>query len=180
MGGFFYMLNMNYIVIKTISDLQKILEAPILINNNTLGINEEIQQNMWIVEVDYLFAKDINLADLMNFFSTLLATRQFQLGKEKTLSKTLFYLWFDEQAMQLRFNFISINNATLPFECQLNKVNSAAIILENYLMAIHRNNSEDDTIEFINQNFNVNDSEDDYILNLYEEIISPNQDDCKQ
>ena len=54
----------------------------------------------------------------------------------------IYYLWFDEQAGQLRFNFINSNHDKLPFGCKLVFVDSEKEIIDdflnsNYLDGIH-------------------------------------------
>ena len=45
----------------------------------------------------------------------------------------LYYLWFDEQAGQLRFNFINSNHDKLPFRCKLVFVDSEKEIIDDFL-----------------------------------------------
>ena len=45
----------------------------------------------------------------------------------------IYYLWFDEQAGQLRFNFINSNHDKLPFGCKLVFVDSEKEIIDDFL-----------------------------------------------
>ena len=45
----------------------------------------------------------------------------------------LFYVWFDWQAAQLRFNFISDYNSNLLFGCKIETIDNIKPIIEEFL-----------------------------------------------
>lgn len=163
---------MNFLEINKLFDLQQILNEHFLITGKKSLIEKETYHNMWGITINDSLIKKIQLSDYKEFLSKLLQIRRKQLLQIDPCFTAVFYLWFDKQAMQLRFNFISGCNLSLPFNCKLNMVNSATPILKDFITTIRKYDSEQDIIEFLEpyEDFD-NTTEDDLILDVYVELI---------
>lgn len=163
---------MNYITINKLSDLKNILEESIYISGNQSLIEEETDHNMWALTFSDTLIKKLEVKDLEKFLSELLKKRSLQVTSIDPKLIATFYLWFDKQALQLRFNLISDENVTLPFDCKLNLSSSPEPIF-NDLIAIGRQVAiEGDIVEFFEPSQDFNDkTEEEYMLNVYVQII---------
>jgi len=158
---------MNYARIRCLSDLQNILEAKIFIISKSSLMYEELAENAWGIMFDENLIPRMHLEDFQDFMTRLLRRRSEQIA-QLAIPITL-YLWFDEQALQLWFNFLSGRDATLPFGCRLNKVNSSDVIFEKYLNTMRQIVTEGNKIEYfdIAEDFDDNDGEEEYVLDVY-------------
>ena len=67
------------------------------------------------------------------FLSQLLRKHQAQLNQIDSHQSATFYLWFDEQALQLRFNLLFGSDLTLPFRSKINVIDSPNPILKDFI-----------------------------------------------
>lgn len=122
---------MNIIEIQNVNDLQNILHTDILITQNVTMLEEELNYNMWCM---YLAKNsEITLHNLLDFFETLFKQRSQQIAQSSITSPITFYMWFDEMALQLRFNFISGCSQELPFSGSIELVDKPDKIINNFL-----------------------------------------------
>lgn len=124
---------MSHYCIQKLSDLDFILNDEIMLFGNINSIDEEIYHNMWIIDIEREFCKKIALQDLTMFIKNLLQNRSLQVESKYPGAKATFYLWYDPQSIQFRFNILSGENITLPFGCKLNILNSYETILQKFL-----------------------------------------------
>jgi len=85
-----------------------------------------------------------------------------------------FYLWFDKQALQLRFNIVSGSNVSLPFGCKINRVHSPEFILKDFISTTHEIAAHGETIEFLEPGEDLDDDngQQEYTLDVYVEILN--------
>jgi hypothetical protein len=129
---------MSHYVIQKLIDFDFILNDEITLFGNTNSIKEEIYHNMWIIDIDNDFAKKITLPDLSKFLTELLENRSQQVQEKYPTLKATFYLWYDAQSVQLRFNILSGENIRPPFGCSINILESPLPILQTFLDDIQR------------------------------------------
>lgn len=120
-------------VIKKISDLDHIINDTVTLFGRNDAIKEEIYHNMWSLGFDYDFVKKMTAQDLTFFLVRVLEQRSAQIAKNYPHLKATFYLWYEEQIEQLRFNVLSGENIRPPFGCTLNILNSPQPIFKKFL-----------------------------------------------
>ena len=135
---------MSHTVIKKFSDLDFIIQDNIFLSGNTKSIQKETYENMWEITFDKQFIAQISIEDLNAFLKKLLQNRSEQMKTRFSHNYATFYFWFDEQALQLRFNILSGKNIKLPFECKLKIEQTVDPIFIHFLseaqrIAIHGN-----------------------------------------
>ena len=130
---------MNYIIIKRLIDLQKIIISTIYLEEETATSQENILENTWAITCSNKLLKKMKLKDLCRFVSHLIQYRSEQISQMDLSTKATFYIWFDALALQLRFNILSGENIELPFGCTLNFVTSYEVILQQYFHAAQNN-----------------------------------------
>jgi hypothetical protein len=166
---------MNYIEINTVLDLQKVIEAPIYISGQEFLLDEEIDINMWAMAFNSDLVQRITTEVLILFLSELLQKRRCQIVQISNI-KVLFYMWFDKQALQLRFNLISgANGSSLPFGCKINILDSPNSIFESFIAVARHVAVEGDDIEFIDHDDDMSDENEfeGYVLDVYVKVINP-------
>jgi hypothetical protein len=163
---------MNYSAIYQHKDLQKIIESPILITGDPLLLNEEIEHNMWALTFDESLIETIEASELELFINQLLQKKSEQLSNIDPHLSATFYLWFDAQALQLRFNIISATQSNLPFGCKLNQLTSSHNILLNFISTACQVAQEGDVIEYFDaEENNEDDNDEEFILDVYVETL---------
>ena len=110
--------------------IEEIVHAPLFIGEDR---QEEIANNMWRISVCSELANALTVEDLSAFFDRVISNRKEQVRLLKPIADMLFYLWFDEQASQIRFNVISDAETGLPFVCKIALTNNYNVILKNFL-----------------------------------------------
>lgn len=123
---------MNYININNYTNLLELLDINILITGDLNKQREELEYNTWEMTFDRDFIKTITLQNLQDFISKLINNRADQVAKANK-SPATFYLWYDEQSLNLCFDILSGNNIKLPFGCTLNVFKTPYPILEKFL-----------------------------------------------
>ena len=167
---------MNHITINNLSDLQQVIEDSIFISGNSYLIEEETQNNMWALTFGDKLIKKLELKNLTEFLSELLKKRNFQLNSLDPKIPATFYLWFDKQASQLRFNLISGENVILPFGCKLNLLDSPEPIFNDFITTTFKFATEGDVVEFFDPSEDFDDAtEEEYVLNVYVKKINPHK-----
>lgn len=124
---------MNIKIIYIFNDFQEIINQQLLLSGDSFHIYEEIDHNMWCISVIDTYDRTHLFTQLSQFLTLLLENRLRQVREAPCVDSATFYLWFDEQAGQLRFNIISGSIVNLPFGCQLRIVKNPAEILAQYV-----------------------------------------------
>lgn len=165
---------MNIITISHIDELQEIINHQNCMN----GImQDEIEENMWCISIEENCISDFTVDSFLQFFNTLMVEKARQIRLFDQHKQATLYVWFDKQALQLRFNILSGVVLELPFQCQLRKVSSVASIIEDFLNTVRRFAQHGDTVEFLeldSSGFDADD-EDDFVLDVYVAILNTAQ-----
>jgi hypothetical protein len=129
---------------------------------------EGMCHNMWCITLEGDLIDNITLEQLKHFVDRLIENREQQVKNINLYKNVLFYMWFDQQALQLRFNVITGDVNSLPFACKVRLYNAPVPILNNFINTVKEVIRCSDRIEF----FNDEDCEDDenveeYILDVF-------------
>lgn len=148
-------------------DLVKVIESPIVITNNE-SIEIETDCNMWTIGISESLIDKLSVQDLEDFIAKLLKRRSNQLTALGVSRVVTFYLWFDAQALQLRFNLISSVNKPLPFGCKLTFLENCTPILQDFIITTKKVALQEEQVEYISlEDDNDDDDEDNFALNIY-------------
>lgn len=159
---------MNIIKISSLDELN-------LIINDTLCISgiqsEEINQNMWCVGLEGDFISSITVEQLKIFLDSLIEKKEQQVNCVGVKKNIIFYMWFDQQALQLRFNVITGNTKSLPFKSKVQLFNIPDFILNDFIDTVRNVSRFGDEVEFFDNNdenrWDEDEDEDEYILNVF-------------
>ena len=156
---------MNSAVINKQTDLIKIINKSIYIS---AFMDEEIYANMWALTFSVKVIKGLKIEDLKEFLNKLIEKRSLQLSLIDAKLKATFYLWFDQQALQLRFNLICDRSDNLPFSCMINQLKDPNLILQNFIVTTKRAFFEHEVFEVIDLgSADEDDEENTYELDVY-------------
>jgi|SRR6185436_4009318 len=161
---------------KYFDSLREFETTELFLTNTTDLVNDEIENNCVLISISAELAKQTSSTDFITFLNRVKTNRRQQLQESSLDVNLIYYLWFDEQAGHLRFNFINSNHDKLPFGCELVFVNNEKEILDsflnsNYLEGIPWNELE--TIDTTQQSNKITEdkTEETFTLNVYREII---------
>lgn len=99
-------------------DLDKFIIEPIFVGNGISDFEREISENMLAISISFEIAKECKVTDFLDFFERLIQNRRKQLEAYPD-RRMLFYVWFDEQAAQLRLSLISAEHKVPPFGAEI-------------------------------------------------------------
>ncbi|MBC1374014.1 hypothetical protein HCB45_03510 [Listeria sp. FSL L7-0091] len=122
-----------------LQELEEIVSDPIFIGKNKSERQKEIDNNMWCISINVKVVEGITLEDLLIFIKRVISNRNEQVQKLKLSKTILFYLWFDAQASQIRFNVISNYDIALPFGCKTTFVDNYDCIIKEFLQTAYHN-----------------------------------------
>ena len=112
-------------------DLEEIVVDPLFIGDSKDDIDQEISNNAWSISVCNELSIQSSVKDFKDFFEKVISNRSKQI---KISNKDmLFYVWFDWQTAQLRFNLISDYDSKLPFSCEVETIDNLEPIIEEFL-----------------------------------------------
>lgn len=112
-----------------LQSLDEFVQEPILVGNGIADLEKETQENLLSVSLTPAVAKECSLSDFLRFFDLLTDQRRKQIKKFHGRKMRVFS-WFDEQSGELKINFISSENITLPFDTPVVDAPLADIITE--------------------------------------------------
>lgn len=157
---------MNAITISNLDQFNLILNDLLCLSGKQ---SEEIYHNMWCISLEGNLTESITLEQLKHFVDKLIENREQQL-KDVSFSKSaVFYMWFDQQALQLRFNVITGGITSLPFGCKVRLHTMPESILNNFTSTVRDVTRYGDQIEFSNGEdwADENENEEEYILDVF-------------
>jgi hypothetical protein len=105
----------------------------LFITEKTDLLDKEISENLWAFGITQELADRTDPSDFLELFDKIKADRQQQLDNCDKAINLIYYLWHDEQAGQLRLNFINSNHAQLPFGCELEYIETEREIITAFL-----------------------------------------------
>ena len=108
-------------------------KVDLYITDKTDNVNKEIAENCVKIGVPEHLIKDIDPLTFSIFLSSVKQNAKDQLTKSDLNVKLIFYVWLDEQAGQLRYNFINSNHEKIPFVAELNFVDDAHIVCKAWV-----------------------------------------------
>lgn len=169
---------------KYFNDLRSLETAELFLTNSTDIVNEEIKHNCEMVSISADIAKQVSSLDFLLFLDKVKANRQQQLEQSSLDLNIIYYLWFDEQAGQLRFNFINSHHDKLPFGCKISFVDSEQEIIDDFINSNYLDNipwNELETVDNLQQLKSItndeNANEKAYVAKVYKHIIYQTQSD---
>ena len=144
-------------------DLEEIVTAPLFICS---GKSE--YDNMWCISISSDLAKIVTAEDFDIFFKKVISSRRTQAKALNPATSMLFYLWFDEQASQLRFNIISDTDKGPPFGCKVIHTTDCTAIFEDFLKYPYHDGIPI-PVEYtiINDNSEIENNNKEYSLKVY-------------
>jgi hypothetical protein len=163
---------MNIITIKKASDIKKIVTVPFYITGNKAHLQKEIDCNMWCLSFTSNSIEKITIQELSQSIDSLILNKKKQLHSNNPFFPALFYLWFDKQALQLRFNCISNIDNKLPFGCTLMLLDSPIDIFKDFLATTCDFFQNGDTIEFFNNTHEEKEDENKCVLSVFAQEIN--------
>jgi len=114
-------------------DIQEIKSDRLFITDSVDNLEEEVKNNCWSISMKKEIASACEVDEVIEFLRDVKADRREQLKKSEYKVGLIYYLWFDEQAGQLRFNFINSNHDRLPFAARLAFVDTENEIISDFL-----------------------------------------------
>lgn len=139
---------------------------------------EEINSNHFILSVPADIISQATTIDFLELIQKVKDNSKIQLNKSQLDIDLIFYLWFDEMAGQLRFNFINSNHDKLPFGCKLKYTDRPEEIIDQYLKSKYHEGipwNELETIDIPEKITEADELEkqlyDNLVLTVYQEKI---------
>jgi len=131
---------MNYLTAEKLTDLQHLMYLEIeLIDKLTLS-SREIWLNTWCIEFTPDFLQKLIFNDLKKFIHDLVEARRKQVARLNHKPGAVFYVWYDQQNIELCCNILSGKNRALPFFANnVVIVDSPDFILRSYLNDAKKN-----------------------------------------
>ncbi|RZK33891.1 MAG: hypothetical protein EOO61_14520 [Hymenobacter sp.] len=123
--------------------LQEIVTDPLYLANSDHDLPREIQENMWSLSLSQSLAAMFQPAEIKGFLYQVRQNRHWQLKQQDRPLELYYYLWYDEQAGQLRFNFITTRTATLPFSATIEVSETEEEIIAIFLQASQKAEEEE-------------------------------------
>lgn len=73
---------------------------------------------------------------IIDFITQVMKAREEAIVKRYARAHPMiFYTWFDDQAIQLRFSLVSAQHTVLPFKCRIRRVTKLTPIVEQFLQS---------------------------------------------
>jgi hypothetical protein len=119
------------------NSLVEVITDPIYIGLTEDDLDQELKTNTWLISCSQEETIHLTSEDFKQFFDAVIENRKQQIQTSGLDHSMLFYLWYDAQAVQLRFSIISDFHAKLPFRATLNIVPSMDLIIEKLLLSHH-------------------------------------------
>jgi len=158
-----------------IQSLDEIVKDEIFITSETDLLEKEISENFWTISVKQEIANQLNVEELLNVIARIKSNRREQLSKSSIEIDLIFYMWHDDQASQLRFNFINSNHLSLPFGTKVKLIKSESQILSEFLKDNHHDGIGYNELKEIEKNengeFPLEEKFQTSGLNVYKELI---------
>jgi len=153
-----------------LNSLEDIIQDDLFITDNIELLNNEISTNCWSISIDQETVVLLTIQDLELFLNRVKENRLIQLKQSKLNIGLIFYLWFDEQSSQLKFNFINSNHKALPFKAKIELVSTSADIIQDFLNSKHHDGIPWDELKDVNDE-SIDDYNDKFIVKVYKELI---------
>lgn len=168
---------MTHITIASCKGFEKVLKKRLVFKDGVPSSHKFEYPNMWLLSFTPKFFKKLSENELQHFFNKLIENHYRELIENNFKAPVTFYAWFDQQALQLRFNFLQGKNVTLPFSCTIKIVDSMKPIFNDFFSTI--NDVLDGKLYFEVYDPSEDDDDDayevkNYVLNVYTQVLLPN------
>jgi hypothetical protein len=121
-------------IIEFFQDLEDIVVDPLYIGDSEEEIDQEIANNSWSISISNELGTQLTVKAFIHFFDKVMSNRRKQIKISNNHTGILFYVWFDWQAAQLRFNLISDYSSKLPFGCEIELFDNLEPIIKEFLV----------------------------------------------
>lgn len=105
----------------------------IYIGSSTAELQREIAENRWCISATQEECAEVSVTELTSALHAVSVCWRAQVVTRADSRGALFYMWFDEQASQLRCCIISDRNAALPFRCATTPIITMEPIIADFL-----------------------------------------------
>ena len=102
--------------------------------------------NTWSISISNELGTQLGVKDFIDFFGKVISNRSKQIQISKNHTGMIFYVWFDWQAAQLRFNLISDYDSKLPFGYEIETVDNLEPIIEEFLSFRYHDGFQDEDV----------------------------------
>ncbi len=117
-----------------LDSLDEVSSDEIHVDDSPEGVEREARANMWAFSVTQHQAREMTVAQILQFLQAVVEARAERLSRlHRTSHQMYFYVWCDEQASQLRFSLVSARHGQLPFGCPVTVVPEPTPIIERFL-----------------------------------------------
>jgi hypothetical protein len=116
------------------NDIEEIKWDRLFITDSVDNVDEEVKNNCWSISINDEIVNQCTVVELKAFLKDVKTNRREQLSKSNVKVGLIYYLWVDEQAGQLRFNFVNSNHTKLPFRAPQIFTDKEDDILSDYLI----------------------------------------------
>ncbi len=113
--------------------LEEIVVDPLYISDGFQDLDEETANNTWSMSISKELATEIVVKDFIDFFQRVMTNRREQIRGSNNQDGMLFYIWFDRQSAQIKFNLLSDYDTALPFGCEIEITHKLEPIIEEFL-----------------------------------------------
>lgn len=158
-----------------LASFQEVITDELFIGSSRDDLPNEIRINKWLITLSHEQCQSLTISGLLTLFERIIENRQQQLDRANANHGMIFYLWFDEQALQLRFNLISASHEHLPFGCQLNILPTPEPILDRYLHYSYHETIPWSELHEVSQEWKADEEEKPFVLDVYQMKLSPHQ-----
>lgn len=158
---------MNIIKMFELGQLQLIVDDLLHLSGE---LSEEIYHNMWCISFEDDLIKSIKIDQLKHFVDAIMENREQQLKGINFRKNVVFYIWFDQQALQLRFNVLTGDLESLPFGCKVHIVKIVDPILNNFIDTTRNVIQCGDQIRFFDKtddDWDDDENEEEYVLDVF-------------
>ncbi len=113
--------------------LNYLVELPVFITDSVNDLDTEIRDNCCHIGITEEVIPYVQPETLITFLDIVKKSRKKALQHSGLDIDLIYYIWHDQQAGQLRFNFINSNHLHLPFGAEVILADDEKAIVENYL-----------------------------------------------
>ncbi len=148
--------------------LHNLVTFPLYVGSSPSDVHEEARRNMWSISISQEQAEALTKEDFLTFIEEVLQYKTRQVQDSDTDHGMLFYVWFDEQACQLRGSLVSDFHLRPPFACSLQLVDTPEDIVDNFLSSKYHDGIPSSELQEVTPSEDVPERDrTDYILNIY-------------
>ncbi|WP_204263115.1 hypothetical protein [Spongiivirga citrea] len=122
-----------------ILEFKEVIRDRIFITTATDQLETEIESNCWSLSLSKEQAGFVSTHEFAALLDLIKQNRTEQLNNSDYDVNLIFYLWFDEQAGQIRFNLINENHSKLPFTSKVEFAENQKIIISDFLESEYLN-----------------------------------------